>query len=167
MRCCGLLLVGLLALTGCSCPDYDVASPPEFTLGFSTDTLASGSVGFRRVEVRSAYLVRYVSPDLRQPLDTLRQLPAGVVTRPKLEIYYSSQGPPVVVLREHRASPTVSVRSFRLAVPAANRQFDITSLVREQGTSGGRCPYPITIRNEATVNGQRRDALQQVPELTK
>lgn len=164
----GWPLAGLLALAGCDCPKADLA-PPQFMLAFSTDTLASGGLGFRRAEVRSAYLVRYAGPAWQQPVDTLRAPTLRSGTSPVLAIYYyraDNPHPPQFALPDY-VSQNVFARSFRLVVPAASRRYDIANLVLEQAAGRGRCPLTYTTRNEATVNGQRHDALNQVPELTK
>ena len=54
--------MGLLAAAGCSCPP-SMPAPPVFMLAFSADTLAPGGVGFRKTEIRTAYLVRYRAAD--------------------------------------------------------------------------------------------------------
>ena len=162
-RCHGILLAGLAALAGCSCPYYD-SGPPQLTLAFGTDTLANG-LGFRRAEVRSAYLVRYAATDLPQMLDTLRQptAPTSVNAR---ALYFSREHPPIFALPEY-VRQNIFARSFRLVVPAASRSYDITNIVIEHTASGGRCSMDRITRQEVTVNGLRRDALNQVPELTK
>lgn len=162
-----VLLIGLALLAGgCGCgreDDYP-ALPPRFSLAFSTDTAASGA-GFRRAEVRSAYLVRYAAGDFQQVLDTLRQRPT-TATANVFNVYYISSNPPQFEVMDY-VRQNVFARSFRLVVPAANRTYDIANLVTERKSSGGRCPVNQTTRLEATVNGQRRDALGQLPLLTK
>ena len=54
--------MGLLAAASCSCPKNE-PPPPQFMLAFSADTLAPGGVGFRKAEIRTAYLVRYRAAD--------------------------------------------------------------------------------------------------------
>ena len=166
----GWSLVGLLAATGCDCPKAD-PPPPQFRLAFSTDTLASGGLGFRRAEVRSAYLVRYSTADFQSLVDTLRQpTPATAKSsKPVLGIYYydaANPHPPQFAVPDY-VSQNNFARSFRLVVPAANRTFDITNVVIQQAAGSGRCALSHTTRNEATVNGQVRNGLSNIPELTK
>ena len=161
-----LTLVAGMAVSGCEC-DKNSPPPPQFQLAFSPDTLGAG-LGFRRAEVRSAYLIRYRTPDYQQPADTLRQPTAASAagTAPVLEIHYSPQHPPQFAVNAYVAQ-NVTARSFRLVVPAARRSYDITNIVLVQIAGNGRCSAPRTTHNEATVNGQLRDALDQLPELTK
>ncbi|MBF9143785.1 hypothetical protein [Hymenobacter properus] len=161
------LAAGLAALTGCSC-GYNEPPPPQFMLAFSPDTLTSAGVGFRRVEIRSAYLVRYDDANLQTMLDTLRQpTPATAKSTTALfPVYYMKDQPAQFVVPAF-VRQNVNARSFRLVVPLANRSYDITNVVLEQTAGSGRCSAPRVSRKEATVNGQRRDALNQVPQLTK
>ena len=137
-------------------------------LAFSTDTLANGGLGFRRAEVRTAYLVYYATADFQQPTDTLRQ-PTGRVavgsTKPVLVIYYGAGYPPQFAVAGY--SQPSAPKSFRLVVPAATRQYDIGNIILEESPGKSRCDgYRIT-RREATVNGQRVDGISNPPELTK
>ncbi|WP_210520748.1 hypothetical protein [Hymenobacter terricola] len=162
-----LLATGLLAVAGCSCPPSD-PPPPQLTLAFSTDTLAPGGVGFRRAEMRTAYLVRYRAADFQPLLDTLRQPTAATVNsgKPMFSVFYGPGYAPQFGLSEF-ISQNVYARSFRLVVPAAGRTYDITNVVLEQAAGSGRCAAPHLSRREATINGQLRDGLNNPPELTK
>lgn len=162
-----LLATGLLAAAGCSCP-YDSPPPPEFMLAFSTDTLAPGGVGFRRAELRTAYLVRYSAADFQSLIDTLRQPTAATAnaTKPVFPIFYPSGHPPQFAVPAYVSQNTFA-RSFRLVVPAASRTYDISNIVLTQEPGKDRCDgYRIT-RREATVNGQLRDGFNTPPVLTR
>ncbi|MBO2011857.1 hypothetical protein [Hymenobacter negativus] len=159
--------VALLLLTGCelSCP-LNMPPPPTFILVFSTDTLTSTGAGFRRAELRSAYLVHYATADFQRPIDTLRQLrsPAPVGSaKPFLSLYYPFGHAPQFAVPDYGTATS----NYRLLVPAASRSYDITDIQLTQEPGEKRCDgYRIT-RREATVNGQRRDGLNNPPELTK
>ncbi len=157
------------ALPACQqvCPP-NMTSPPTFMLAFSADTLGSAGLGFRRAEVRSAYLVRYATADFQQPTDTLRQPTAATPlnsTKPILAIYYSAGHPPQFAVPDYGTQQ--SGTSYRLVVPAANRTYNINNVILTQEPGKNRCDgYRIT-RREATVNGQRLDGLNNPPELKK
>ena len=159
--------MGLLAAAGCSCPKNE-PPPPQFMLAFSADTLAPGGVGFRKAEIRTAYLVRYRAADFQSFVDTLRQPTAATrnSTKPVFPVFYGPAHAPQFALDEY-VSQNVFARSFRLVVPAASRTYDINNVVLEQTASSGRCAAPHLSRREATINGQRRDGLYNTPELTK
>ena len=167
LRCAEVVAVGLLA-TGCNMCEEPDLPPPQLALAFSTDTLASGGIGFRLAEIRSAYLVRYATADFQQPLDTLRRPVPNTGARQVLQIEYSYQRPPQFEVPVGVAQNVVA-RSFRLEVPAANRRYDITDVVLETETlyADQPCPSYRPVRREALVNGQRRDGIGQAPELTK
>ncbi|MBH8560158.1 hypothetical protein [Hymenobacter negativus] len=158
-----------LALPACqqACP-LNMSPPPTFMLAFSTDTTKSSGLGFRRAEVRSAYLVHYRTADFQQPLDTLRQPGPNVSpgsTKPELAIYYPAGHPPQFAVPDYATAQ--AGQSCRLIVPAANRTYDIGNVVLQQEPGETRCAgYRIT-RREATVNGQLRDGLNAPPELTR
>ena len=156
----------LLALVAaCDCPKAD-PPPPVFSLAFSADTANASGRGFRRAEVRSAYLVRYATADFRQLLDTLRQRRPRFIDEQTLDIgYYPGQ--PLRFYLNDRISNSVFARSFVLVLPAAARRYSITNLVIAQEVGSGRCPDTRTTRNEATVNGQVLSALGALPELSK
>lgn len=164
-------LTGVLAaaviLPACSCP-ANMGPPPAFTLAFSADTLASTGVGFRKAEVRSAYIVRYRDADFQSMDDTLRQPTAATATstKPLFHIYYGLGHPPLFEIPAFERQ-NIYARSFRLVVPAANRTYDISNVVLTQEPGGSRCSSERLTRREATVNGQFRDGLTTPPLLTK
>lgn len=157
----------LVALAGCSCPP-DGPPPPTFMVAFSADTLGSSGVGFRRAEIRSAYIVRYGAADFQPLLDTLRQPRAtsAASTQPVFSIFYGKDYPTQFSLPDY-VRQNVTAHSFRLVVPAAGRTYDITNVVLEQAAGSGRCAAPYVSRRQATINGQLRDGLNNPPELTK
>ena len=161
------VLAAAVALPACSCPD-NMGPPPTFTLAFSTDTLASTGIGFRKAEVRSAYIVRYRDADFQSMDDTLRQPTAvkSTSTKPLFHIYYGPGHPPLFEIPTFERQ-NIYARSFRLVVPAANRTYDINNVVLKQEPGGSRCSSERLTRREATVNGQLRDGLNTPPLLTK
>ena len=163
------VLAAAVALPACQqiCP-LNMAPPPVFMLAFSADTATTNGVGFRRAEVRSAYLVRYTTADFQQPTDTLRQpTPQTPLnnTKPVLAIYYGAGHPPQLPLPDNGNQQPG--RSYRLVLPAANRTYDINNIVLKEELGKTRCEgYRIT-RREATVNGQLFDGLNNPPEIKK
>ncbi|MEJ7664034.1 MAG: hypothetical protein WKG07_33140 [Hymenobacter sp.] len=153
-RPAGLLaLAAGLAFGGCKksspdapCPLY-LPSPLPFGLAFSTDTLGAGK-GFRKAEAFSAYLVRYRDTSLTQPLDTLRAQDKV----PKAFTYVGK----TMFLNILATDGPDGFRGYRLAVPAAQRSYDITDIVLEYGGIS-ECTRSIN-RLDALVNGQRVDA---------
>jgi hypothetical protein len=163
------VLAAAVALPACqqTCP-ANMAPPPRFMLAFSTDTLASTSVGFRKAEVRSAYIVRYRDADFQSMDDTLRQPTAATAksTKPTFGVYYQPGRPPQFDLPDFERQ-NIYALSFRLVVPAANRTYDISNVVLKQEPGETRCAGERLTRREATVNGQLRDGLNTPPLLTK
>ena len=169
LRRLAVLLTAAVALPNCqqTCP-LNMAPPPAFMLAFSTDTLESSSLGFRRAEVRSAYLVRYRTATFQQPLDTLLQPSASTLnsTKPVLAIHYYLAGHPPQFAVPDNGTPQAG-QSYRLVVPAARRTYDISNVVLKQEPGETRCAGDRITRREATVNGQLRDGLITLPELTR
>ena len=165
-----LAVAAAAALPACqwfACP-ADMGPPPVFMLAFSTDTLQSTGVGFRKAEVRSAYIVRYRDADFQSMDDTLRQPTAATAnsTKPVFGIYYRPGYPPQFNLPDFERQNTYA-RSFRLVVPAANRTYAIANVVLKEEPGKDRCDGYRLTRREATVNGQLRDGLTTPPLLTK
>ncbi len=140
-------------LTGCGCGtvDCDACNPlaDELILfRLSADSLQSG---FRRAEVASTYVVRYANPDFTQPRDTIRQsfraLYQGLGYTERdvaLNLLFATK---VATANEFLRS------SYRIAVPAASRQFDVTGLdiISEEGT--GCCACSFNARRRYSLNG--------------
>jgi hypothetical protein len=169
LRSLTAVLAAAVALPACqqTCP-LGMAPPPTYMLAFSTDTTEGTGLGFRRAEVRSAYLVRYRTANFQQPLDTLLQptpLTLRNTTKPLLGVYYSAGHPPQFAVPDN--GTLLANQSFRLVVPAASRTYDISNVVLEQENDGTRCNGIHLTRREATVNGQLRDGLNTPPELTR
>ena len=165
-----VVLAAAMTLPACQqiCP-ANTSPPPAFTLAFSTDTATSSSPGFRRAELRTAYLVRYSGADLQSLIDTLRQRTAAMPqnsTKPILYIFYGVGYPPEFYLPDF-VSQNNFARSFRLVVPAANRTYDVTNIVLKEEPGKNRCDGSRLTRREATVNGQLRDGLNTPPVLTR
>ena len=163
-----VLAAAVTLLAGCSCPPNAMAPPPTFMLAFSTDTLAPGGAGFRKAELRTAYIVRYRDADFQSMDDTLRQRTAATAnsTKPEFGIYYRPGYPPQFELPAFERQNTFA-RSFRLVVPAANRTYDINNVVLQEEPGKSRCDGDRLTRREATVNGQLRDGLNTPPVLTR
>lgn len=148
-----LALAAGLAFGGCKKSSPDAPCPPilpellPFGMAFSTDTLGMGK-GFRQAEAFSAYLVRYRDANLTQPLDTLR-------AQDKVPRAFTYVGRTMFV-NILATDGLTGYRSYRLAVPAAQRSYDITDIVLEYGGTS-ECTRSIN-RLDALVDGQRVDA---------
>ncbi|WP_223650523.1 hypothetical protein [Hymenobacter psoromatis] len=148
-----LFLLAGLSFAGCKksspnspCP-LALTGPLPFGLAFSTDTLGTGT-GFRKAEAFSAYLVRYRGTNLTEPLDTLRAQDKV----PRAFTYLDK----TMFLNILATGGSDGFHSYRLAVPAAQRSYDITDIVLEYGGLSD-CTRNIN-RLDALVNGQRVDA---------
>ena len=119
---------------------------PTFILAFSADTATSNGLGFRRAEVRSAYLVRYRDADFQSMDDTLRQPTAATASsrNPVFVIYYRPGFPPQFDLPAFERQ-NIYARSFRLVVPAANRTYAITNVVLKQEPGVKFLPLPVDV----------------------
>lgn len=118
-------VLSAFALSGC-CGVFvqcDACPPNEgLTFIFETDP-AKG--GFQPSEIRSAYVVRYTLNNYLLPLDTLRQ-------PPYFPYNYSGFEESGVVL------PSTEF-SYRIVVPAAQRQYDITDIELTYEEGSGCC----------------------------
>jgi|GEM_PF-3022455 len=117
-------LLALTALGGCclgECLGLDERATVYFQ--FSSDTLAAGA-GFRQAEVRSTYVVRYLDAGLMQPRDTLRWLAAPGVGQ---QLFVTDQRHfQLDFVGDSAVGP---VGSYRIAVPAAGRRYDLRNLL--------------------------------------
>lgn len=120
MRALPLAGFALLAatLSGC-CWDCGGNDGYEYLdLAFSLDSLTGR--GYRRAELRTAYVVRYTDVQAHQVLDTLRQPTAITLYWPQAQLGLLYVAAP--------ASALAPARSFRVVVPAAARTYDLTNL---------------------------------------
>ncbi|RPD47099.1 hypothetical protein DNI29_13185 [Hymenobacter sediminis] len=153
-----LLLVGASPwlLAGC-CWDVFSENSTSVTFRFSADTLGTGS-GFRREELRSAYLVRYLDADLTLPGDTLRQPAPG--TPPTVSTsYFQILAVPVnsFGLYFQKSGSAVYPGSFRVVVPTSQRSFDIRQPDLELAEHDDRCGGQYVRRVRFTLNGELID----------
>ena len=157
----------LPACQGLTCP-ANMTSPPFLTLAFSTDTATTNGLGFRRAELRTAYLVRYSGADFQSLIDTLRQPSVATAkpTTPVFPIYYGAGYAPQFGIPDFVSQNTFA-RSFHLVVPAANRTFNISNIVLQQEPGKDRCDGYHLTRREVTIDGQLRDGLNNPPVLTR
>ncbi|MCC2547624.1 hypothetical protein LJY25_14305 [Hymenobacter sp. BT175] len=151
---------GLMSIGCCDC-GYD--GPAEIALRFSPDSL-SGQ-GFRRAEVRSAYLIRYAGT-LTNTIDTLRQRPGGLPPIGTLESLYISEGAGASLWLRRYTYANQPISSYRLVVPAASRQFDVTDIDIQAKASKG-CGCVSVERLDFSLNGQRKDGRGRAAELVK
>lgn len=159
------LLLGSVSpwlLTGC-CWDVPYENSAFVQFQFSTDTLAAGS-GFRRAELRSAYLVQYLDADLTRPADTLRQPAPGTPAAASTAYFQLYSSPPNSFgLYFQKSGSTVRPGSFRVVVPASQRSFDISQPDLELAERDDRCGGQYVRRVRFTLNGQ---PLNQEPTTT-
>ncbi|WP_156109022.1 hypothetical protein [Hymenobacter sp. APR13] len=151
-----LLAAGLLsaALAGCGCGtvDCDACDPfaDELVLfRLDADTLRNG---FRQAEVASAYVVRYANPDFTQPRDTIRQKFQNIYQG----FGYSNRDVVLNLLFAGKISTAAQFlgSSYRIVVPLANREFDVSNLEisTEEGT--GCCPCSYNTRRRYFLNSR-------------
>lgn len=154
IRFCSLLLggAGLWLLAGC-CWDVLSENSAFVQFQFSTDTLAAGP-GFRRAELRSAYLVQYLDADLTRPADTLRQPAPGTPAAASTAYFHLYSSPANSFgLYFQKTGPTVRPGSFRVVVPASQRTFDIRQPDLELVERDDRCGGWYVRRVRFTLNG--------------
>jgi hypothetical protein len=141
---CGILL------TSC-CWDVPRETIGFVTFQFDTDTTATGR-GFRKQEVQTAYVVVYSGAGLTQPSDTMRQLPAGSpLSTSSLTI---STAPPNSFLLVFQEGRTGGFPSYRIVVPASQRNFDITDGVVDFKENKDRCKSVSIQQIRFTLDGQ-------------
>lgn len=143
---CGLLL------TGC-CWDVRQENTGFVTFQFATDTTATGR-GFRKQEVQSVYVVRYTDANLTQPFDTLRQLPAGSLVNPTTENLTIYNTPPNSLQLFFQETKLGGFSSYRILVPASQRNFDIQDAALDLQENDDRCKSVYVQQIRFTLNGQ-------------
>jgi len=143
----GLILLTLV-LSGCGCGEVECSPCPfeTLTLHFDLDSLQGG---FRRAEVRSAYVVRYALNAYQQPLDTVRQrFNSGY-----LDFYATQALQPLYLFAVRPEATATTAYSYRVVVPAVGRQYDVTDveLVYEKGK--GCCACERLTRRRFRLDG--------------
>ncbi|AII51344.1 hypothetical protein [Hymenobacter sp. APR13] len=112
---------------------------------FDTDSLNGG---FRWAEVRSAYVVRYTLNNYQQPLDTMRR------QRDSSFNFYSRDFD--LPLSGFLPRPGGSLRfeqySYRVLVPAAQRQYDVTNIELAFEEGKGCCACSQLTRRRFQLN---------------
>ncbi|MBC6697588.1 hypothetical protein [Hymenobacter sp. BT190] len=151
-----LLAAGLLsaALAGCGCGtvDCDACDPfaDELVLfRLDADTLQNG---FRKAEVASAYVVRYANPDFTQPRDTIRQQFQGLYQG----FGFTNRDIALNLLFAGKISTAAQFlgSSYRVVVPLASRQFDISNLEISTEDGTGCCPCSYNTRRRYFLNSR-------------
>jgi hypothetical protein len=142
------ITAGLLtaALAGCcGTKNCDTCLSEGFILRFDTDSLNGG---FRWAEVRSAYVVRYTLNNYQQPLDTVRRQLNTNFT------FYPTDFR--VPLNQFRPRPGNSLHytqySYRVMVPAAQRQYDVTNIELAFEEGKGCCACSRLTRRRFQLN---------------
>lgn len=140
-----LLLSNALALSGC-CDCFDEGLT-NIDFEFSADSL-NGS-GFRRTQVKGAYLVRFAAAQAAQVLDTLRQ--PRLTSSPDSEYfyvnYYLGSSADLTFFLDGRSTTRSgqTVRSFDVVVPSVPAVYHVTNLDVTTGVSksvtGCNCGY--------------------------
>ncbi|RFP65783.1 hypothetical protein D0N36_07590 [Hymenobacter lapidiphilus] len=157
-------LLATLAATGllagcCSSQNCDTCYPEgvdDVRVAFRTDTL--GGSGFRRAELRDAYIVRYTGRNLTGPTDTIRQGPQP--GREPLSFYGGSFGfqqlPPLPNLLHTSGTTTYHFTdySYRVVVPATKQQFTFSELETATDPGRGCCACLRNTRRRFVFNGQ-------------
>lgn len=147
-------LVASVAFSGCcDCsagPDYE-----EIHFAFSADSV--GGTGFRRGELRTAYLITYSQPGFQGPRDTIRQRPIN--TLPTVTGYFFPVDFQTTTAGEIGAFTLYAqagvMRSHRVVVPAANRTFEIDKVSQVfADREGDGCNCEEIKERRFTVDGQ-------------
>ena len=147
-------LLASVVLSGCcDCsagPDYE-----EIHFAFSADS-ARGT-GFRRSELRTAYLITYSQPGFQGPHDTIRQRPAN--TPPTVTGYFFPVDFRTTTAGETGAftlyAQVGATRSHRIVVPAANRTVEIDNVSQVLADrEGDGCNCEEIKERRFTVDGQ-------------
>lgn len=145
------LILGLLGLpvllTGC-CWDCAGNDGYEFLdLSFSVDSLTGR--GYRRAELRTAYVVRYTDRQTMQVLDTLRQPNDITLYWPQAQLGLLFVAAPNAV--------QAPAQSFRVVVPASNRTYDLEEL--DVVVNETNCGCVNARLRGLNVDGQRRETM--------
>ncbi|UOG75681.1 hypothetical protein MTX78_03585 [Hymenobacter tibetensis] len=141
-----LPMLALLAGCGCGTVDCDACIPEGFALRFDADSLNNG---FRWADLRSTYVVRYALNNYQQPLDTA-QLRSGYGyrdIRATFVLSFNGLFPP----RAGEYLP-VETHSYRIVIPAAQRQYDVTNIALSYKEGTGCCACDQLIRSRFHLN---------------
>lgn len=149
------LLAGVVLSGCCDCsagPDYE-----EIHFAFSADSL--GGTGFRRSELRTAYLITYTQPGFQGLRDTIRQRPAN--TPPTVTGYFFPVDFQTTTAGETGAftlyAQVGATRSHRIVVPATSRTFDIDNISQVLADrEGDGCNCEEIKERSFTVDGQSK-----------
>ena len=143
--------VGLSSCCDCSAgPDYE-----ELHFAFSADSL--GGTGFRRADLRTAYLVTYAQPSFQGSRDTARQRLASTPPTALGNFF------PVDYLLQ--ASPNAAAfslyahagLSYRIVVPAAGRAYEIDNVSQVfADRQGDGCNCDEIKEQRFTIDGQSK-----------
>ena len=143
--------VGLSSCCDCSAgPDYT-----ESNFAFSADSL--GRTGFRRDELRTAYLVTYAQPGFQGLRDTTRQRSAS--TPPAaigsfFPVDYSFRASPNAAEFSLYAHPGLS---YRIVVPAVGRVYEIDNVSQVfADREGDGCNCEEIKEQSFTIDGQSK-----------
>lgn len=103
-------------------------------LRFDLDSL---NQGFRRAELRNAYVVRYSAPSFATPLDTVRDR----ASQAQQLDFYANRGVLLNYLFERRPNSTQNFTEYNYAVvlPQASRRYLVSELELAGETRGSRC----------------------------
>lgn len=141
--------IGLSSCCDCSSsPDYDLS-----TFAFSADSL--GGTGFRREELRTAYLVTYAQPSFQGLRDTVRQRSASTPPIALGNIFpvdYSFSAAPNAAEFSLYTHPGLS---YRIVVPATGRAYEIDNISKVfADREGDGCNCEEIKEQRFTVDGQ-------------
>ncbi|RZK16106.1 MAG: hypothetical protein EOO56_20845 [Hymenobacter sp.] len=118
--------------------------------------LDSAARGFRAAELRGAYIVRYKRPGFAFARDTVRRQ-----LRPASSLSNGFDRYQLSLAELHwpggisYVPDTLMAHNYRLVLPAASRQYDLSNLEISIaiGTSGC-CNCPTNVRRRLLLNGQ-------------
>lgn len=142
---------GLAGCCGSIDCDCDVVSASDVVFALDQDSLRGG---FRAVEVKGTYAVRYARPSFSTPLDTVRSLLAGsngyssYVSLQNLNWSTKPVTPPAV-------TGGFIDYNYRVVLPNAGRTYDISNLEVATRVTKGCCACPINERRRFVLNGNQ------------
>ncbi|WP_375417393.1 hypothetical protein [uncultured Hymenobacter sp.] len=142
------LSFGLAACCGNISCDVCLPYASDVALSFDTDSLQAG---FRKAELKSAYLVRYAQPGFATVLDTVRLNRDDVPYRSVFSLYeLAEQGRS----GSQASAGPITDYNYRFVLPAPGRTYNLSDLQVKTRVEGGCCACAENVRRRFVLNGQ-------------